>query len=93
MDRTKILADLRALLDSLKTQHPPASHELVSDLVAYGELKVAVEMLCEHLSELGLVLEAPAYSQLMKLCAELGLAEVYRSMVPTPRKGPGLTPG
>lgn len=89
MDRSKTLADLRALLDALKTLLHPGSHGLVADLVTHGEPKVAVEMLCEHLSELGVVLEAPAYSQLMKLSSELGLDERYRSMVPAPRQGPG----
>ncbi len=86
MDHSEILADIKALLASLKSELPPASHEMVEGLVAHGEPKVAIEILCEHLNELGVVPDAPVYSQLMRLISKLGLGEVYGAMVPRPDK-------
>jgi hypothetical protein len=88
MHRSELVLEVKALLAAITGNLHPASLEMVSELVEVGELKIAVETLCEHLNDLRLSLEGPTYSKLMSIVTALELDDVYQSMVPLPRIRP-----
>jgi hypothetical protein len=78
--------DVAELLASVRELLHPVAYETVDGLLRVGELKVAVEFLCEFVSEDRLVLDASSYQKLMDIIAWLEVDERYRAAVPAPAR-------
>ncbi|MBX7192443.1 MAG: MafI family immunity protein [Sandaracinaceae bacterium] len=72
---------LRDLVAEVSTKTGAFSSEIVGDLLRYGEPRLALEILCNHLTEADIALPKQTWGELEALCAELGVDRSYISAV------------
>ena len=68
---------LTEILDYLSETLPDHDEKEVVRYMKFGELKLALEMLSEFISERNLIISTDVFSLIKVLCVELELKEVY----------------
>lgn len=76
--------DIRSILTSLAGQLHPADHKFIEEFIAYGEYALALETLCDQMSERGAVPTRQTYEQLMSLLSRMSIDDRYVRIVPKP---------
>jgi hypothetical protein len=77
MDRTETAAALQALATEVEQRHPGACGDIVFELIAYNEHRVAFEILCDRLCELTRELDAALHGRLAAVGTALGVPADY----------------
>ncbi|MFV8753423.1 hypothetical protein ACNOYE_22970 [Nannocystaceae bacterium ST9] len=78
-------AILVAVMELVRERHPDYPMWTVDSLVEAGEGKVALEILCDNLDELGAVLADETHAAVVAACETFGVA---RSRWPAAREEP-----
>ena len=76
--------EIASVMASLEGDLHPRAREIVQDFLHVGERVLAIEHLCEFLSEDEVVLDQAVYRRLMAVASGLGVDERYTRIVPVP---------
>lgn len=77
MNEKELECKLNAVAYEIRAAHPDMYLENVFELLKYGEWKLAVEMLCENLSEYEFHFPKEAQADLVSAAEALGVRKEY----------------
>ncbi len=77
MDIAKIKIELEELLQDLEQIMDKRDLEQVKYFIGYNEIKLAVETLCEYLSEDEICLNSTITNKINEVCLKLNIEKIY----------------